>query len=67
MKYINKRECIWNPTSMCLGCPYQPTCDATLKDISEAMWEENQRQKEALNEMNHLLNKMRGILIKEID
>lgn len=67
MKYINKRECIWNPTSMCLGCPYQPTCDATLKDISEAMWEENQKQTEILNELRHIVKRMRGIISGEIN
>ena len=67
MKYINKRECIWNPTSMCLGCPYQPTCDATLKDISEAMWEENQKQTETLNELRHIVKRMRGIISGEIN
>ena len=67
MKYINKRECIWNPTSMCLGCPYQPTCDATLKDISEALWEENQRQTETLNELRHIVKRMRGIINGEFD
>jgi hypothetical protein len=50
MKFINNRECIWNPTTDCLGCPSQPTCEATLKDIATAMWEENQSFKRVLEQ-----------------
>lgn len=51
MKFIHNKECIWNPVSDCLGCPYQSTCEATLTDIARAMWEENQRMKNSLNKI----------------
>jgi hypothetical protein len=62
MKYINNKECIWNPTTDCLGCPSQPTCEATLKDIAAAMWEENQKQKETLQLTLAVLNKANNII-----
>ena len=62
MKYINNKECIWNPVSDCLGCPYQPTCEATLTDIAEAMWKENQKQKETLQLTLAALNKASNII-----
>lgn len=62
MKYINNKECIWNPVSDCLGCPNQPTCEATLKDIATAMWKENQKQKETLQLTLAALNKASNII-----
>lgn len=62
MKYINNKECIWNPTTDCLGCPNHPTCEATLKDIAKAMWEENQKQKETLQLTLAALNKASNII-----
>lgn len=62
MKYINNKECIWNPVSDCLGCPYQPTCEATPNDIAEAMWKENQKQKETLQITFSALNKAINII-----
>ena len=62
MKYINNKECIWNPTPDCLGCPNQPTCEATLTDIAKAMWEENQKQKETLQLTLAALNKASNII-----
>lgn len=62
MKYINNKECIWNPTTDCLGCPNQPTCEATLTDIAKAMWEENQKQKETLQLTLAALNKASNII-----
>lgn len=62
MKYINNKECIWNPVSDCLGCPCQPTCEATLTDIAKAMWEENQKQKETLQLTFNALNKAVDII-----
>lgn len=62
MKFINNHECIWNPTTDCLGCPSQPTCEATLTDIAEAMWKENQKQKETLQLTLAALNKASNII-----
>lgn len=62
MKFIHNKECIWNPVSDCLGCPYQSTCEATLTDIAEAMWKENQKQKETLQLTFNALNKAADII-----
>ena len=66
MKYINNKECIWNPTTDCLGCPNQLTCKATLSDITSALWEENQKQKETLQLTFNALNKAVDIIEKII-
>ena len=62
MKYINNKECIWDPVSDCLGCPHQPTCEATLPDIAEAMWKENKRQEETLQATFNVLSKAVDII-----